>query len=176
MIAAVSSRARDRLAARHALLIACAASRKTYRTRGRRVRDAQAARPSTSAKASSCRSSVRRGCGKSTLLKLVAGLLPHQRRPIELAGQPVNGPRARRRHRVPEPRAAGLAHGARQHHAADRDAQAAAASRGSRARAQLIAMVGLDGLREQASRGSSRAACSSAPRSAARWCTTRRSC
>jgi NitT/TauT family transport system ATP-binding protein len=82
------------------------------------------------------------GCGKSTLLKMVAGLLPAS------AADPLSAARStarrRRRHRVPEPGAARLAHGARQRAAADRDA-ALCRARIPAEGAALLAMTGLAG-------------------------------
>ena len=117
------------------------------------------------------------GCGKSTLLKMVAGLLPvtsgddHARRH---AGRRAAG---RRRHRVPEPGAAGVAHACSTTSCCR--SRCASLPRGAlpaEGARRCSRSSGLDGFEQQVSRGSCRAACSSARRSAARWCTIPRCC
>ena len=114
------------------------------------------------------------GCGKSTLLKLIGGLCRPSSGIDHIAGNASTGPRTES---ASSSRATCCWPGerAREHHAADRGAQLPREPRSTTAPA-MVAMVGLERLREQAIPGSSPAACSSAPRSAARWCTIRRSC
>ena len=115
------------------------------------------------------------GCGKSTFMKLATGLKHadaghgHGRR---RAGQRAAEDR---RHGVPGADAAALAHHARQRAAAARDRRALPVAVHARsatstrsARAKLLADRRPRRLRGASSRGSSPAACSSAPRSAAR--------
>ncbi len=114
------------------------------------------------------------GCGKSTLLKLIAGLLPASRGSIEIGGAVVDGP----------PPGIGIVF---QSHVLlpwrtvldnillQTRCAACPASRASPAPASWSRWSASKASRTSF-RGSCPAACSSAPRSAARWCTIRRSC
>ena len=114
------------------------------------------------------------GCGKSTLLKILAGLLPATGGEAMLRGTQIAGPR----------RDIGVVFQSPvlfpwrtvlDNVLLPVDVQRLDRARHERVALDLIKLVGLDGF-EHATRGSSRAACSSAWRSRAASCTTRPCC
>ena len=116
------------------------------------------------------------GCGKSTLLKILAGLHAHDAGAVRIgsAEHPFDPARDIGMVFQPPLLLKWRAH-ARQRAAAGRDARDADGARAASGRASCWRWSGSPATRTSI-RTSSRAACSSAPRSPARWCTTRSSC
>ena len=88
------------------------------------------------------------GCGKSTLLKLISGLIPQSSGVIRVNGEPISGPDAVDRHRLPEPAADGVADGAWRTCCCRSRSATSASPTIARAASELIRLVGLEGFED----------------------------